>query len=167
MKESLIRKTGGSPLRNIPFVSIGAVLAMLAGGCTYSLVHDNPSAPPNVVTHCQGSENIDDSSIAVVPIPVVAFLSPHTELHEIQPDDYLNRCGPPSELANRDVTLDKTNCVAASLTEILTLGIWQWCPATIAYNADVTNAPSPAQEQSGSVSSNRATVVGSASRPIP
>src|SRR5208337_110938 len=101
-----------------------AVLAMLPG-CTYSLVHDNPSAPPNVVGHCEGSENIDDSSIAVVPIPAVAFLSPHTELHEIQPDDYLNRCGPPSELVNRDVTLDKSNCVAASLTEILTLGIWQ------------------------------------------
>ena len=143
-----------------------AVLAMLPG-CTYSLVHDNPSAPPNVIGHCQGSENIDDSSIAVVPIPVVAFLSPHTELRQIEPDDYLNRCGPPTELVNRNVTLDKSNCIAASVTEIATLGIWQWCPATIAYNADVTNAPSPTQQESGSVSSSGATVVSSASRPIP
>ena len=63
-------------------------------------------------------------------------------LHEIGPDDYLNRCGRPTQLANRDVTLDKTNCIAASLTEIVTLGIWQWCPATISYNADVTSLAS-------------------------
>jgi len=120
-----------------------SLLAMaMVPGCTYSLVHDNPTAPPNVVAHCQGSENIDDSSIAVVPIPAVAFLSPHTELHQIEPDDYLNRCGHSTQLVNRDVTLDKTNCVPASVTEILTLGIWQWCPATISYYADVVG-PSP------------------------
>jgi len=121
--------------------AIGLVTLAMLPGCAYSLVHDNPSAPPNIVSHCEGSENIDDSSIAVVPIPVVAFLSPHTELHEIGPDDYLNRCGRPTQLVNRDVTLDKTNCIAASLTEIVTLGIFQWCPATISYNADVTSSP--------------------------
>jgi hypothetical protein len=105
-------------------------------------VHDNPTAPPNVVAHCQGSENIDDSSIAVIPIPAVAFVSPHTELHPVEPDDYLNRCGRATSLVNRDVTLDKTSCIPASLTEILTLGIWQWCPATITYYADVVGPPS-------------------------
>ncbi|MGO9454917.1 MAG: hypothetical protein ACLQDV_28290 [Candidatus Binataceae bacterium] len=30
-------------------------------------------------------------------------------------------------------------------TEILTLGIWQWCPATLTWSADVTNGPAPAQ----------------------
>jgi len=129
-------------LKNARFrFAIGLVTLAMLFGCAYSLVHDNPSAPPNVVAHCEGSENIDDSSIAVVPIPVVAFISPHTELHEIGPDDYLNRCGRPTQLVNRDVTLDKTNCIAASLTEIVTLGIWQWCPATISYNADVTSSP--------------------------
>src|ERR1700704_6597457 len=100
-----------------------AALALLPG-CTYSLVHDNPTPAPNVVAHCQGSENVDDSSIAVIPIPAVAWLSPHTELHPIQPEDYLNRCGRPTQLVNRDVTLDKTSCVPASVTEIVTLGIW-------------------------------------------
>ncbi|MFZ0886841.1 MAG: hypothetical protein WA005_00170 [Candidatus Binataceae bacterium] len=59
-------------LKNTHFLfPIGlAVLAMLPG-CGYSLVHDNPSAPPNVVGHCEGSETIDDSLIAVVPIPTV------------------------------------------------------------------------------------------------
>jgi len=127
-------------------------LAMLAG-CSYSLVHDNPVPAPNVIAHCQGSENIDDSAIAVIPIPAVAFLSPHTELHQIQPEDYLNRCGRSTQLVNRDVTLDKTSCAFASVTEILTLGIWQWCPATISYYADVINPASGTPQPSGRVGS--------------
>jgi hypothetical protein len=128
-------------------------------GCTYSLVRDNPTAPPNVVAHCSGSENIDDSSIAVVPIPIVAFLSPHTQLHQIEPDDYLNRCGGPTRLVNRDVTLNKTDCIPASLTEILTLGIWQWCPATISYNADVVGPP-PARVSSTTTTESRMATTG-------
>ena len=124
-----------------------AAIAVLPG-CTYSLVHDNPTAPSNVVAHCQGSENVDDSSIAVIPIPAVAFLSPHAELHPVEPEDYLNRCGQPTRLVNRDVTLDKTNCIPASLTEILTLGIWQWCPASISYTADVVGPGQPARVSS-------------------
>jgi len=27
--------------------------------------------------------------------------------------------------------------VPAGLTRIITLGIWQWCPATVTYEADV------------------------------
>jgi len=152
-------------LKNVRFrFAIGLVTLAMLPGCAYSLVHDNPSAPPNVVAHCEGSENIDDSSIAVVPIPVVAFISPHTELHEIGPDDYLNRCGRPTQLVNRDVTLDKTNCIPASLTEIVTLGIFQWCPATISYNADVTSSPSSSQQPERLSSSSRPTVMSSDSR---
>ncbi len=152
-------------LKNARFrFAIGLVTLAMLPGCAYSLVHDTPSAPPNVVSHCEGSENIDDSSIAVVPIPVVAFVSPHTELHEIGPEDYLNRCGRPTQLVNRDVTLDKTSCIAASLTEVVTLGIFQWCPATISYNADVTSSPSPAQQPERLSSSTQAPVVSSDSR---
>jgi hypothetical protein len=139
------------------FKSIGvtfpiALAFAMAPGCTYSLVHDYPTAAANV-SHCSGSENIDDSSIAVVPIPAVAFFSPHTELHQIEPDDYLNRCGPSTRLVNRDVTLDKSNCVPAALTELLTLGIWQWCPANLAYSADVMNSPAAAGVASEGLSS--------------
>jgi len=122
---------------------LGLLAIAALPGCTYSLVHDNPTPAANIVAHCQGSENIDDSSIAVFPIPAAAFVSPHTELHPIQPEDYLNRCGPATRLVNRDVTVDKTSCVPASVTEILTLGIWQWCPATISYTADVINPAIP------------------------
>ena len=125
------------PNKTALLASLGLLGLTTLSGCSYSLVHDNPSAPPNVVAHCQGSENIDDSSIAVIPIPAVAFVSPHTELHPVEADDYLNRCGRATQLVNRDVTLDKTSCIPASLTEILTLGIWQWCPATVSYYADV------------------------------
>src|SRR5262249_31335986 len=74
-------------------------LALLPG-CTYSLVHDNPTPSASVVAHCEGTENVDDSSIAVIPVPIVAFLSPHANLHNIEPEDYLNRCGPPTRLVN-------------------------------------------------------------------
>jgi hypothetical protein len=46
--------------------------------------------------HCSGSEGVDDSSIAVLPVPVVAFVVPHANLHEIKADDYLKRCGDPT-----------------------------------------------------------------------
>ena len=134
-------------------MSTGHLLAVLAmgismsalAGCVDTVVHDEPSAPRNVVSHCQGSENVDASSVAAVPIPVVAFFSPHADLHNLKPDDYLNRCGPTTELANRNVVLDKSACIPASVTEIVTLGIWQWCPATVTWSADVTNGPSPSQ----------------------
>jgi len=114
-------------------------------GCAVTVVHDEPSAPRNVVSHCQGSEWVDASSVAALPIPVVAFFSPHADLSSLKPDDYLNRCGPTIELANRKVVLDKSACIPASLTEILTLGIWQWCPATVTWSADVTDGPFPSQ----------------------
>ncbi|MGO9452801.1 MAG: hypothetical protein ACLQDV_17460 [Candidatus Binataceae bacterium] len=123
---------------------LGASIVSLAG-CVDTIVQDEPSAPRNVVSHCEGSENLDASSVAAVPIPVVAFFSPHADLRNVKPDDYLNRCGPTTELANRQVVLNKNACIPASVTEILTLGIWQWCPATLTWSADVTNGPAPAQ----------------------
>ncbi|HEY2485802.1 MAG TPA: hypothetical protein VGI36_11675 [Candidatus Binataceae bacterium] len=125
-------------------LAMGISMSALAG-CVDTIVHDEPSAPRNVVSHCQGSENVDASSVAAIPIPVVAFFSPHADLRNLKPEDYLNRCGPTTELANRDVVVDKSACIPASFTEILTLGIWQWCPATVTWSADVTNGPSPSQ----------------------
>jgi hypothetical protein len=88
-------------------------------------------------THCSGSEAVDDSSIAVLPIPFVAFFVPHANLHDIKADDYLKRCGDPSKLINRRVTVNRTGCIPAGLTRIITLGIWQWCPAHVSWEADV------------------------------
>ena len=133
-----------NPARVLTALALGILMTALAG-CVDTIVQDEPSAPRNVVSHCEGSENVDASSVAVIPIPVVAFFSPHADLHNLKPDDYLNRCGPSTELANRQVVLDKNACIPASITEILTIGIWQWCPATVSWSADVTNGPSPSQ----------------------
>ena len=117
----------------------GALLvstSLLLMGCTTALVRDDVSYP-KTQAHCSGSQGIDDSSIAVLPVPVVAFVVPHVNLHDIKADDYLKRCGDSTKLINRKVEVNRTACIPAGLTRIITLGIWQWCPASIAWEADV------------------------------
>jgi hypothetical protein len=89
-----------------------------------------------MVSHCSGDEWADDSSLAVLPIPVVAFFVPHADLNEIKADDYLRRCGDNTKLINREVEVHKGACIPAALTRIITLGIWQWCPARVEWEAD-------------------------------
>jgi hypothetical protein len=69
--------------------------------------------------------------------PVVAFVVPHANLHEIKADDYLKRCGDPTKLINRKVEVNRIGCIPAGLTRIITLGVWQWCPAKVSWEADV------------------------------
>ena len=110
--------------------------SLLLGGCTTALVHDDVRYP-KTGAHCSGSEGVDDSSIAVLPVPVVAFVVPHVNLHEIKADDYLKRCGDSTKLINRKVEVNRTGCIPAGLTRIITLGVWQWCPARVSWEADV------------------------------
>ena len=94
------------------------------------------TAPKEQMTHCSGNEWADNSSVAYVPIPGVAFVSPHTDLNEIKADDYLKRCGEPQKLINRKVVVSKNACIPAGLTRIITLGVWQWCPVEVFWEAD-------------------------------
>jgi hypothetical protein len=110
--------------------------SVLLGGCTTVLVHDDVKYP-KTGARCSGSEGVDDSSIAVLPVPVVAFVVPHANLHEIKADDYLKRCGDPTKLINRKVKVNRIGCIPAGLTRIITLGVWQWCPASVSWEADV------------------------------
>jgi len=121
-------------LRGCSVVVVSA--ALLLGGCTTALVHDDVKYP-QTGSHCSGSQGVDDSSIAVLPVPVVAFVVPHANLHDIKADDYLKRCGDPTKLINRKVEVNRTACIPAGLTRIITLGIWQWCPASVSWEADV------------------------------
>ncbi len=117
----------------------GALLvstSFLLASCTTALVRDDVQYP-KTEAHCSGSQGVDDSSIAVLPVPVVAFVVPHANLHDIKADDYLKRCGDPTKLINRKVVVNRTACIPAGLTRIITLGIWQWCPANISWEADV------------------------------
>ncbi len=86
--------------------------------------------------HCSGSEWADDSTLAVMPLPVVALAMPHTDLEEIKAYDFLKRCRDPTKLIKRKVDVGHGTCVPAVLTRILTLGIWQRCPEHVSWEAD-------------------------------
>ena len=125
------------PRRRSVAFSLVLSWAFLFSGCSKALIHDNVKQNVSDASHCSGSEGVDDSSLAVIPIPVVAFFVPHWNLNDIKADDYLKRCGEPSKLVNRHVEVGRTACIPAALTRIISLGIWQWCPATISWRADV------------------------------
>ncbi|MDH5640973.1 MAG: hypothetical protein OEY28_06740 [Nitrospira sp.] len=118
------------------WVSLLSIASLLLTGCVKDLVRDDVKLT-KTGTHCSGSEGADDSSIAVLPVPLMAFFVPHFDLHEIKADQYLRRCGESTHLINREVTVNRTACIPAGLTRIITLGIWQWCPASVSWEADV------------------------------
>jgi hypothetical protein len=127
-------------------VSIYLVSAsLLLSGCTSTLVRDDVKRTAGLNGHCAGSEWVDDSSIAVLPVPVVAFITPQVDLHHVASEPYLNRCGPSTRVVNREVSVNRLACMPAGLTRIITLGVWQWCPARVTWSADVlADLPRPA-----------------------
>lgn len=126
----------GQSLGVFRILSVLLSLLLVLSGCTKALIHDDVKYA-QTGAHCSGSEGVDDSSLAVLPIPVVAFFVPHWNLHDIKADDYLKRCGDPTKLINRQVEVNRTACIPAALTRIISLGIWQWCPARVSWEADV------------------------------
>jgi hypothetical protein len=123
-------------LRAFPPVALLFNLSMALTGCSKALVYDDVKHAQTGAL-CSGSEGVDDSSMAVLPVPVVAFFVPHVNLHDIKADDYLRRCGDSTKLVNRRVTVNRVACIPAGLTRIISLGIWQWCPASVSWEADV------------------------------
>lgn len=123
-----------------PIIYMFAISALFLTACSTTLVQDKVAQTDIPVTHCSGSEGVDDSSVAVLPIPIVAFFVPHADLNEIKADSYLNKCSSPDKLVNREVKVNKTGCIPAGLSRIITLGIWQWCPASVSWQADVRQA---------------------------
>jgi hypothetical protein len=142
----LIRSVDTKRLGNGMTLAVAAVV--LLSGCTaltrQVLVDEKGRAMPEarVVSHCSGSEWQDNSVMAVVPIPIIGLGMPTQEINEITTDDVLSKCGPPSRLTNRHVEVDRTACVPTVLTRVISFGVWQWCPAKVSYDADVT-APEP------------------------
>ncbi len=127
-------------MKNLSFFYSKAIWAVMVSflftGCA-TLVKDETVVKADNMSHCSGSESVDDSSIAALPIPVVAFFTPHIDINEIKADDYLKKCGDSTKLVNRKVEVNKVGCIPGALTRIISLGIWQWCPATVSYEADV------------------------------
>ncbi len=121
------------------------LIALLLSGCTSILVRDDVKRTAGLDGHCDGGEWVDDSSLAVLPVSVVAFFVPHFDLHKVSGELYLNRCGASTRVVNRDVSVNKTACIPAGLTRIITLGVWQWCPSHVTWSADVlADGPRPA-----------------------
>ncbi len=119
--------------------------SMLLSGCVSTLVHDDVKRTAGIDGHCSGSQWVDDSSIAVLPVPIVAFVTPHFDLHQVSSEPYLNRCGASTRVVNREVSVNRLACMPAGLTRIITLGVWQWCPARVTWSADVlADMPRPA-----------------------
>ena len=119
-------------------------LTLLLSGCTSTLVRDDVKRTAGLDGHCSGSEWADNSSLAVLPVPVVAFLVPHFDLNRVSSEPYLNRCGSSTRVVNRDVSVNRFACLPAGLTRIITLGIWQWCPTRVSWSADVlADGPKP------------------------
>ncbi|CAL1241183.1 hypothetical protein [Candidatus Methylocalor cossyra] len=151
-----------------PIPSMLAAAIALAG-CSETLVKDQPHPETGTTLRCSGSAWVDDSAFSTVPIPVLAFFFPketssassealrlsfrssgvffsHGESHGIQAEDYLKRCGSTAELINRQVTVHRDACIPAALTWLATLGVWQWCPAQVVWQADLpTQRPSAAE----------------------
>ena len=112
-------------------------LTLSLAGCTSTVVRDDVKRTAGLDGHCAGSEWVDDSSMAVLPVPIVAFFVPHFDLHKVSGESYLNRCGASTRVVNRDVSVNRTACIPTGLTRIITLGVWQWCPAHVAWSADL------------------------------
>ena len=112
-------------------------ITLLLSGCTSTLVRDDVKRTAGLDGHCAGSEWVDASSMAVLPVPIVAFFVPHFDLHEVSSEPYLNRCGASTHVVNCDVSVNRTACIPTGLTRIITLGVWQWCPAYVAWSTDL------------------------------
>ncbi len=115
--------------------ALAAILVL--SGCSSTLVKDQESQSSTGTSHCSGSEWADDSKVAMLTIPVVAFFMPHADLNDMKADDYLKQCGDNSKLINREVDVGRGACVPAELIQILTLGMYEWCPAYVSWKADV------------------------------
>ncbi|MBI4000739.1 MAG: hypothetical protein HY348_03035 [Nitrospira defluvii] len=124
-------------MTNSKTVSVVVSLAIVLSGCTTTLIHDELKRTVATERHCTGSEWADNSSVAVLPVPVVAFFVPHFDLNKVSSEPYLSRCGDSTRVVNRDVSVNRGACIPAGLTRIVTLGIWQWCPSHVSWTADI------------------------------
>ena len=68
--------------RSVHSILATLAIAILASGCATTLVADEAKVADDNLAHCSGSESVDDSSVAVLPIPVVAFFTPHVDLND-------------------------------------------------------------------------------------
>jgi hypothetical protein len=69
-----------------------AALMLLQTGCA-TWVQDARVTPPPQAKHCEGSEFATSTSMATLPIPLVAFFTPHVTLNAPDSSAFLAKCG--------------------------------------------------------------------------
>lgn len=115
-----------------------AALILLQAGCA-TMVQDTRVSPLAQAKHCEGSEFITSTNMATLPIPLVAFFTPHVTLNAPDSSAFLAKCGGKQQV-NRKVEANYAVCAPTFfLTYLITLGIAGVCPTNVHYEADVTD----------------------------
>ena len=113
-------------------------LIVLQTGCS-TMLQDARVSPPAQARHCEGSESITSTKMAVLPVPLVAFFTPRVSFNSPDSGAILNKCGGKQQV-NRDVQANYAMCAPTIfLTTIMTLGIAGVCPTFVSYKADVVD----------------------------
>jgi hypothetical protein len=113
-------------------------VALLEAGCATTMRDPRVSAPAQA-RHCDDSEVVTTTHMAVLPIPVVAFFMPRVTLNAPDSSAFLAKCGGKQQV-NRTVQANYAACVpTVFLTTIITLGIVGACPKLVSWHADVVD----------------------------
>lgn len=116
----------------------GPLVALIAlqTGCA-TLVQDKRVAPPAQAKRCEGNEVITSTAMATLPIPLVAFFTPHVTLNAPDSSAILAKCGGKQQV-NRSVQQNFAVCAPVYFVSyIITLGIAGVCPRIVSWEADV------------------------------
>lgn len=115
-----------------------AGLILLQSGCA-TMVQDTRVSPPAQAKRCEGSEFVTSTDMAALPIPLVAFFTPHVKLNAPDSSTFLNKCGGKQQV-NRKVEANYAVCAPTYfLTYLITLGIAGVCPTSVSWEADVVD----------------------------
>jgi hypothetical protein len=113
-------------------------LALLETGCATTM-HDARVSTPPQARHCDDSEVVTTTHLAVLPIPLVAFFMPRVTLNAPDSSAFLAKCGGQQQV-NRTVQANYAACVpTVFLTTLITLGIVGACPKLVSWHADVVD----------------------------
>jgi hypothetical protein len=103
------------------------------------MVQDSRVPPPAQAKRCEGSEFVTSTNMATLPIPLVAFFTPHVTLNSPDSSAFLAKCGGKQQV-NRKVEANYAVCAPTFfLTYLITLGIAGVCPTNVSYEADVAD----------------------------
>lgn len=115
-----------------------ATLVLFQTGCA-TMVRDTRAAPPAQAKHCADSEVITSTAMAALPVPLVAFFTPHITLNAPDSSAILAKCGGKQQV-NRTVRQNYAVCVPVYfLSYMITLGIAGVCPRIVSWEADVVD----------------------------